>query len=354
MKHIHEFLINKRINKKIDSKTPAKYKATTYEDLQDAILECFNDNNPNLNCIDVSNITKMSNLFKDINDLHPRLSYDIWRKLDMSEWDTSNVRSMYSMFDGCKHFDGDVSNWDVTKVDNMDAMFYNCDEFKGKGLSTWDVSNVKQMGHMFCMNQNLDDKEIEDWKIDSVADVECMFAGCQAFNPDLSKWKLPKTLTYLNSMFEDCGAFEGKGLENWDVSNIETMYETFSNCINFNPDLSNWNTYNLVNINQAFYNCISFDGKGLENWNVKKLKQAEQAFQDCEYFNPDLSNWNIFTSKDSTFYINVNVRWMFRGCSRFNCNLNNWDFSNVSENQYEHIFSDTSMKRKNMPKNMKL
>jgi len=41
---------------------------------------------------------------------------------DISEWDVSNVESMYSMFANSK-FNGDISRWNVSKVKDMRYMF---------------------------------------------------------------------------------------------------------------------------------------------------------------------------------------------------------------------------------------
>ena len=41
---------------------------------------------------------------------------------DISNWDVSNVYSMYYMFYHSK-FNGDISNWNVSNVKNMELMF---------------------------------------------------------------------------------------------------------------------------------------------------------------------------------------------------------------------------------------
>jgi surface protein len=51
------------------------------------------------------------------------------KELDVSNWDTSNVTTMESMFDGryyryCGLTNLDVSNWDTSNVTNMEDMFY--------------------------------------------------------------------------------------------------------------------------------------------------------------------------------------------------------------------------------------
>ena len=93
MKHLNtyitEYIVKKKLDKPIDSEHNYKYFPETKEELIANIKELLNKGETNLNCIDTSNITDMSHLFKELN---------IPINIDISDWDVSNVENMEGMF----------------------------------------------------------------------------------------------------------------------------------------------------------------------------------------------------------------------------------------------------------------
>ena len=144
---------------------------TTKDELMKEIRKRLRKHQTNLNDIDSSKITDMSNVFVDIK---------LRQNIDISQRDVSNVKDMHNMFYGYKNFNCDLSKWDVSSVENMNCMFFNCQKFNCD-LSKWDVSNVKTMMEMFC--------------------------GCTNFNCDLSKWNVKKVKN-MYYMFDDLGMKE--------------------------------------------------------------------------------------------------------------------------------------------------
>ena len=174
------------------TKRPEKVVARDLEHLRALIYERIKDQGfkANLNDIDTSNITDMSQLFAStygsdggynrrwlLGDSTDAIDFSRFDG-DISQWDVSNVKKMRAMFKGSK-FNGDISNWDVSKVQDMAQMF-RLSKFNGD-ISKWDVSGVRNMTRMFYKSK---------------------------FNGDLSKWRIPRG-RYMKNVFDD-SPLEGK------------------------------------------------------------------------------------------------------------------------------------------------
>ena len=122
MKNLSQYIQEKLIIKKRNYKYFPKTKGELRKIIEQRIEQ--EGNEVNLNDIDVSEITDMSNLFS-------RLNFNG----DISEWDVSKVTDMHSMFFGCKSFNQDISSWDVSNVTYKYDMFTECpikDKYKPK------------------------------------------------------------------------------------------------------------------------------------------------------------------------------------------------------------------------------
>ena len=190
--YINEYIIKNKLDKPIDSGDNYNYFPNSKDELIDNLNELVENNIYDFNCIDTSAITNMFHLFNMLNKhVKNNLKYT---PFDVSKWNVSNVTNMSYMFFGCKNFNCDLSSWDVSKVKDMSGMFSWCVKFNCD-LSNWDVSNANNM--------------------------DFMFYSCENFNCDLSKWNVSNVKNMI-CMFKFCKNFTGEGLENWNISKVNT------------------------------------------------------------------------------------------------------------------------------------
>ena len=151
MKQINTYITEKlKLNR--NSGIKYNYRPQTRSELDKIIEKLLDERGPDadLNDIDVSAITNMSELFSRVDP----------RKIDISKWNVSNVDDMSHMFENCENFNSDLSSWNVSNVTDMADMFYNCPKFNSD-LSKWDVSNVENMSCMFIGCYSL--KTVPKW-----------------------------------------------------------------------------------------------------------------------------------------------------------------------------------------------
>jgi len=125
---------------------------------------------------DVSNVTDMSDLFRDKTDFND----------DISNWDVSSITNMFRMFHSASSFNQDIGSWNVSSVTNLSKMFVYASAFN-QDIGDWDVSSVNNMYRMFDRASSFN-QDIGAWDVSSVTDMSIMFFRAISFNQDLSSW----------------------------------------------------------------------------------------------------------------------------------------------------------------------
>ncbi|GMH89458.1 hypothetical protein TrVE_jg13098 [Triparma verrucosa] len=105
-------------------------------------------------------------------------------------WDVSEVTNMSELFKDATAFNEDLSYWDVSKVTKMDSMFESAGSFKGKGIGKWNVSNVTSMVKAFKDTLAFREEGIGGWKVDNVELMNDIFEGAALDLEKVEGWKM--------------------------------------------------------------------------------------------------------------------------------------------------------------------
>ena len=194
----------------IDNQTVSNLTYKYFPETQDELAEIVriklkeNLEEPYLNDIDTSKITEMGYLFQPLN-IQDSISARKIKKLDLSAWNMSNVKSMVGFFDTCYSVKKIIlSNWDTSKVTNMSRVFQGCHSLTELDLSRWNTSNVTNMFAMFADCHNLIELNLSDWDVSNVEDMEHVFSNCSSLTKlNLSGWDI-SNVRYMGSMFYNC------------------------------------------------------------------------------------------------------------------------------------------------------
>ena len=151
--------------------------------------------------------------------------------------------------------------------------------------------------------------QINNWGAAEWESFEGAYRGCSnlTISPDAGVPDLSNA-TSLEYAFYDCSALNSDaGWENWDVSTITNMTETFYGATNFNGDISNWNVSNVTNMSALFKNTDEFD-QPLENWDISSVMSMLNIFENANaYYFENFDNALIAWAAATTIPSNINL-----------------------------------------------
>ena len=152
--------------------------------------------------------------------------------------DVSDETDLSNLFQYCEKLENlNISDWDVSNVKNFSELFYGCYNLKTCDLSNWDVSNAVDTKRMFAYCKKFN-PHVEKWNMSNVQCTREMFDECENFNRNISNWYMPNN-TNMTGMFHNCKKFNQK-IGKWDVSKVEYVDGVLDGCTTFLQDLSTW------------------------------------------------------------------------------------------------------------------
>ena len=175
MKQIIEFINEKLIINKNIKINKYNYFPKNRRELIDIIVKKYQDLDDkneilDLNDIDISKVTDLSHVFELV---YPK-------KVNMNNWNTSNVTDIHGLFWQNKTIEEiHIDDWDVSKVKNATGAFYRCSNLTKLDLKNWDLKNCIEFDLMFKGCEQLDTKFTDYWNITQKITCVSMFEGCK-------------------------------------------------------------------------------------------------------------------------------------------------------------------------------
>ena len=141
---------------------------TTTEEM---FRECSNITEIDLSNFDTSSIKSMGYMFYGCSSLI---------SINLSNLDTSNVRIMYQMFQYCNSLISlDLSNFKTSKVERMDGMFNGCSSLTFLNLSSFITSKTDNMAYIFYNCKSLTSLDLSNFDISVLTDMRYLFQYCE-------------------------------------------------------------------------------------------------------------------------------------------------------------------------------
>ena len=270
----------------------------------------------NLSSWDTSNVESMSSVFTSCYKLET---------LNLTDWDLTNIKTdtggISFMFQECVKLSTltGINNWDVSKVDNMVSTFSKCRSLTSLNLSSWNTKNVKTMEGMFnnaggndnggpAIAKLISVGDISNWDVRKSDSFASMFNSCKKLPTlNLTSWNIKNAYT-TNSMFTDCEKLTSIG----NISSWKTQRTTFncawmfSGCSKLNNigNLSSWksNITKVLNLFNMFSGTSKLTSIGdIGGWditNITNIYGIRDMFKNSGVTNPgNLSRWNVCENK---------------------------------------------------------
>ena len=145
-------------------------------DMTRMFLNCTNLEELDLSNFDTRNVTSMYAMFGMYDDNSGFLDNKLVSIKFGNNFKTNNVTNMRSMFTGLTKLESlDVSGFDTSKVTSMFHMFMKCESLKTLNLNSFNTSNVIDMNQMFAYCENLTELNLCTFDTSKVTDMKWMF-----------------------------------------------------------------------------------------------------------------------------------------------------------------------------------
>jgi len=243
-------------------------------------------------------VTSMSYMFWDSQAL----------RIDLSNFNTSNVYNMGGMFSSSQATTLDLSHFDTSKVTNMGGMFQHS-QATTLDLSHFDTSNVTNMQCMLCDSQ-ASTIDVSHFDTSNVTNMNSMFWNSKAITIGVSHFDTSK-VTNMNVMFGNSQATT-IDVSHFDTSNVTNMQGMFQHSQATIIDVSNFDTSNVTNMQ-----CMFCDSKAatldLSHFDTSNVTNMQGMFWKSQATTLDVSHFDTsnVTNMEVMFVYMTNLKTIY-------------------------------------------
>lgn len=293
--------------------------------------------------LNISGVTDVSSMFA--NDTHLK------SVKGLQTWDTSKVENFNNLFNGDSSLTGtvDISNWDLTSLKATGKQEERADShIAGAGLDNLfqgtQVSEIKAANWDFTGNPLVTQHMPANYSDSYGLNVKPFAELAHLQSLDISNWKLPTVTDTKNASLSitylamDCPELTTVDMSGWQGNALGKMAATFSN----DPKLSEIKGIEDFNVSNVWDLSDTFQNTGLMNldlhkWDVRNVRTFVHMLDSTSKLQTlNLSGWKLYdqskwrypsrpTSRD-------NIHSMLANSGVTSIDVSNWDFG---ENDYD-------------------
>ena len=176
-----------------------------------------------------------------------------------------------------------ILEWNET-LDSINHMFTDCVNITEVDLSRFDSSNVRRMSGMFYNCISLTSVNFFNFDSSLIEGMGSLFYNCTSLiSIDLSKFNT-YNLRYMNEVFYNCSSIKFINLSNFETSRIISIQKIFYNCASLTSiDFQNLNMKNINNTENMFLGCSNLAHLNFKNFIEKQSLEYFNIFNNTNY-----------------------------------------------------------------------
>ena len=271
----------------------------------------------NLKCINTENVENMTRMFYYVNNKNRKLT-----EVDLSHFNTSNVTTMLSMFNGCNGLKSlNLSSFSTENVVDMSYMFQYCRSLPSLDLSNFNTDNVTTFAYMFSNCSGLESIKLTSFNTENALDMQYFLNGCTNLKAaDLSSFNTENCMKFLN-FFCNCKSIKDIKIPNFSFASATDIRHFFDNCESLEViDVSmldgshmtksnGWFFYHDKNLREIYAGdtfCIGKTNAFIDKYDGFEYRAGSVYGSLTVYCDQDVANWFSTTA----------LRWINSGyCS---------------------------------------